>query len=55
MPVLSTRLLTVRLGWHNWCKQIEATSMEFPGFSFLHGYRSGSHFLDVHESGHSPS
>ena len=29
--------------------------MEFPGFSFLHGYRSGSHFLDVHESGHSPS
>lgn len=35
--------------------RIEATSMEFPGFSFLHGYRSGSHFLDVHESGHSPS
>lgn len=31
--------------------KIEATSMEFPGFSFLHGYRSGSHFLDVQEAG----
>lgn len=31
--------------------KIEATSMEFPGFSFLHGYRSGSHFLDVQEKG----
>lgn len=26
---------------------IEATSMELPGFTFLHQYRSGSHFLDI--------
>ena len=25
---------------------IEATSMEMPGFNFLHRYRSGSHFLE---------
>jgi hypothetical protein len=28
---------------------IEATSMEMPGFTFLHRYRSGSHFLDITE------
>ena len=26
---------------------IEATSMEMPGFSFLHRYRHGSHFVDL--------
>ena len=26
---------------------IEATSMEMPGFSFLHRYRKGSHFVDL--------
>jgi len=26
---------------------IEATSMEMPGFTFLHRYRPGSHFLDM--------
>ena len=26
---------------------IEATSMEMPGFTFLHRYRTGSHFLDL--------
>lgn len=26
---------------------IEATSMESPGFTFLHRYRTGSHFLDI--------
>lgn len=26
---------------------IEATSMEMPGFSFLHRHRSGSHFVDI--------
>lgn len=31
-------------------EQIGATSMEYPGFSFLHGYRSGSHWLDVGEA-----
>ncbi|RYG47420.1 hypothetical protein EON67_08590 [archaeon] len=28
---------------------IEATSMELPGFTFLHRYRTGSHFLDIAE------
>jgi uncharacterized protein YbjT (DUF2867 family) len=28
---------------------IEATSMEMPGFTFLHRFRSGSHFLDIAE------
>lgn len=28
---------------------VEATSLEMPGFNFLHRYRSGSHFLDVLE------
>jgi uncharacterized protein YbjT (DUF2867 family) len=28
---------------------IEATSMESPNFTFLHRYRSGSHFLDIQE------
>lgn len=26
---------------------IEATSMEMPGFTFLHRFRTGSHFLDM--------
>ena len=26
---------------------IEATSMEMPGFSFLHRHRQGSHFVDI--------
>ena len=26
---------------------IAATSMESPGFNYLHRYRTGSHFLDV--------
>ena len=26
---------------------IEATSMEMPGFNFLHRYRSGSHFVEI--------
>ena len=26
---------------------IEATSMEMPGFNFLHRYRSGSHFVEM--------
>ena len=26
---------------------IEATSMEMPGFNFLHMYRTGSHFVDL--------
>lgn len=26
---------------------IEATSMDSPGFTFLHRYRTGSHFLDI--------
>jgi hypothetical protein len=26
---------------------VEATSMELPGFTFLHRFRSGSHFLDI--------
>jgi hypothetical protein len=26
---------------------LEATSMEQPGFTFLHRFRSGSHFLDL--------
>ncbi len=29
---------------------IEATSMEMPGFNFLHRYRSGSHFAEMAES-----
>mmetsp|Transcript_142091 Transcript_142091/g.345215 ORF Transcript_142091/g.345215 Transcript_142091/m.345215 type:complete len:389 (+) Transcript_142091:119-1285(+) len=29
--------------------EIEATSMETPGFNFLWRFRSGGHFLDVHE------
>ncbi len=26
---------------------IEATSMETPGFTFLHRFRTGSHYLDM--------
>jgi hypothetical protein len=26
---------------------LEATSMEMPGFTFLHRFRQGSHFLDI--------
>ena len=26
---------------------VAATSLEAPGFNFLHRYRTGSHFLDI--------